>query len=204
MRTVAEEMKAEYTCLPTRDDIYKQQQYATWLRQFRWSLYVTFTFSHDVSQGSAQARLESYLQELELKLRAPLSCVIAMETKYSGLGTPAGRVHFHLLVGCACPIDKRLMQNLWNESHYGGNRVSGQAALILPYDERICASFYLLKTLHDPSWDWKERNLDLISPTHPASCATSTRARRRIRRNQSRLLVASLARTDRLQPVNRL
>ena len=195
MITVADETETDYDRLPSRGDIHKQQQYATWLRTFRWNLYVTLTFSHDVSSSSAQARLESYLQELELKFRAPLSCVISIETKYSGLGMPAGRVHFHLLVGCARPMDKRLMQDLWNESHYGGNRVSGQAARILPYDEHICGSFYLLKTLHDPSWDLKVRNLDLISPARPASCAISTRARRRIRRNEGRFLLAASTRT---------
>lgn len=199
MRTATNRMQADYDRLPNRDDIHKQQQYGSWLRPFRWSLYVTLTFSYDVSSGSAQARLESYLQEIELKVRAPLSCLIAMESKYSGLGMPGGRLHFHLLVGCARPIDKRLMENLWNESRYGGNRVSRQAALILPYDERICASYYLLKTLHDRSWDWKERNLDLISPTCAVSCATSKRARRRIRRNQERSLVAVSVRNDGLK-----
>ena len=112
----------------------------------------------DISQHRsaerASALLEDYLNEIEALVKAPLSCLISMEKHYSGLGMPAGRVHFHMLIGCARTLDPKRMDEIWSEPRYGGTWVKGKSALILPYDAAIDASFYMFKSLNDPAWDW--------------------------------------------------
>ncbi len=187
MSHVVNHKLAPYDRLPIHRDIYHQQNHADWWRQFPWDFYVTLTFSKDRSADRATALLEEYLNEIEALVKAPLSCLISMEKKYSGLGMPAGRVHFHLLIACARPLDPKRLEDPWTQPRYGGTWVSRKSAFIVPYDAAIDASFYMFKSLSDPAWDWNSRNLDLISPARPASCATSKRARRRLRRNQKRL-----------------
>jgi hypothetical protein len=186
MSSAIDHKQAPYDRLPTQRDIYHQQNQAEYWRQFPWGWYVTLTFSKDRSADRASVLLEEYLNEIETLVKAPLSCLISMEKKYSGLGRPAGRVHFHMLIACARPLDPKRLEDLWNQPRYGGTWVTGKSALVVPYDAAIDASFYMFKSLSDPAWDWSARNLDLISPARPASCTTSSRARRRLRRNQER------------------
>lgn len=175
-----------YDRWPTAVDRSNQQEYAAWFRTFRWSHYITLTFSRDVSSRQADELLEEYLSELEAHIRAPLSCLIAQERTYSGLGMPPGRVHFHLLVGCAKSVPKEVFSNLWEQPRYGGNRVKGKSAQVLEYDPVISASYYLFKALHDSSWDWRPRRLEMVSRTKPKSYGTSSRTRRSLRRQAER------------------
>jgi hypothetical protein len=70
---------------------------------------------------------------------------------------PAGRAHFHLLVGCGSALTATLV-NIWRQPNYGGTWVSKhkanqeklearESAYVLPYDRSINASFYLFKTM---------------------------------------------------------
>ncbi len=164
-----------------------RQSLGAWLQTFRWNWYVTLTFSHDISSETASAVLESYISELEATHKDTLSCLIATEQKtVSGLGKPAGRVHFHLLVGCAVRLTKRAFSDLWEQPRFGGTRVSGTAAEVRAYDPRGDATFYLLKFMKDPEWDPILRNLELVSPVAPACAAHCTRTRRKLRRHAER------------------
>ncbi len=168
--------------------VYQHQQgLGGWLKSFRWNWYVTLTFSHDISSERARAVLESYLSELEAIHRDTLSCLIATEQKtFSGLGKPAGRVHFHLLVGCAVSLTERAFSDLWEHPRYGGNRTSGAAADVQAYDPDGDAAFYVLKSTDHSAWDPIFRNLELVSPVAPASAANNCRTRRKLRRSAER------------------
>ena len=105
-----------------------RQGYADWFRTFDWSLYVTLIFSRDRTRTLADLLVEQYLREVEKSIRAPLSCLIAPEEKYSGLGMPAGRAHFHLLVGSGVTLNSRTFVDIWQQPNYGGTWVSKHKA----------------------------------------------------------------------------
>jgi hypothetical protein len=167
-------------------DRHHQQVRGEWFRTFKWDWFLTLTFSRDLSNESASRLLEEYLSALEAHVRAPLSCLIAREQKHSGLGMPAERVHFHLLVGCGKVLPKAVFSDFWEQPRYGGTRVTGEPAMALPYDPAQNASFYLFKQLSNPRFEWSIRRLELVSPIKPGSCATSSRARRSLRRQAER------------------
>jgi hypothetical protein len=54
-----------------------RQGYADWFRRFKWSFYVTLTFSREKQKNHADLLLEQCLCEVEQLIRAPLSCLIA-------------------------------------------------------------------------------------------------------------------------------
>jgi hypothetical protein len=175
--------------------LHLRQSYADWFKTFAWSFYLTLTFSRDKKRDQADSLLEEYLREVERHIRAPLSCLIAPEEKYSGVGMPAGRTHFHLLVGCGPVLAPSTLVNIWRQPNYGGTWVSkhkandekleaGESAYVLPYDRSIDASFYLFKTMGTSDWNWSLRRGHLISPQEPASAARSTQMRR-VRLRQS-------------------
>jgi hypothetical protein len=170
-----------------KHDIYQQQEYGTYFRtKFLWDYYLTLTFSRDVSSEQATALVNQYLREVEEKIRAPLSCLIAKEQTYSGLGKPTGRVHFHLLLSCSTTLTREFLRDQWQVPKYGGDRTSGPSACVLPYDTERSATYYLFKNLHRPSWDWAEWRLQGASLRKPKSFATSSAARRAWNRNQDR------------------
>ena len=165
--------------------LHLRQGYADWFRTFDWSYYVTLTVSRDRKRNHADFLLEEYLRQVEQQIRAPLSCLIAPEEKYSGLGMPAGRAHFHLLVGCGAIVSPSKFVDIWRQPNYGGTWVSKRkandekleardSAYVLPYDRSIDASFYLFKTMGSSDWEWSLRRGHLISPQQPASAARST------------------------------
>jgi hypothetical protein len=177
--------------------LHLRQGYADWFRTFDWSYYVTLTFSRDKKRNQADSLLEEYLRQVEQLIRAPLSCLIAPEEKYSGLGMPAGRAHFHLLVGCGSGITPSTFVNIWRQPNYGGTWVSKhkdsgeklqsrESAYVLPYDRTIDASYYLFKTMGESTWEWSLRRGHLISPDTPASAARSTQMRRLLIRQAAR------------------
>jgi len=166
---------------------------AEWLYEWEWKWWITLTFSNDVSRERATALLNDYLNEVETTYRDSLSCVIAQEQKtLSGSGKPAGRVHFHLLIGCAIDLDARPLQELWQLSKFGGDRTSGAGADVRRYDPQRGALTYLLKFQQDPAWDFTFRNLELLSPVPPKSAATSAKVRRKLRRSTERRLAGSM------------
>ncbi len=126
-----------------------------------------------------------------------------MEQKtISGLGKPAGRVHFHLLVGCSMRLTKATFTDLWERVCYGGSWTTGEAADVQEYRPEGNAAIYLLKCLDDPGWDWEERNLELVSPVPPASAAHHSRLRWKLRRSAERRAIADASpRVDALQLV---
>lgn len=124
----------------TSHDVRQQQEYATWFRnQFRWDWYLTLTFSGELSSQHASNLLHEYLREIEEKVHAPLSCLIAKEQKYSGLGKPSGRVHF---ISCshATRTYKEFLRDHWQQPKYGGDRTSGPSADVRPYLSDISAT----------------------------------------------------------------
>src|ERR1700733_15700601 len=130
----------------TMHDIHQQQEYGTYFKaKFLWDWYLTMTFSRDVSSEQATALLNQYLREIEEKIQAPLSCLIAKEQTYSGLGKPTGRVHFHLLLSCATTLTREFLRDQWQVPKYGGDGTSGPSACVLPYDAKRSATHYLFK-----------------------------------------------------------
>ena len=165
-----------------------QQAQALYMSRFTWHFYLTLTFSWDIRAESARRRLLSYLRFIEdTKVKAPLSCLIAEETKESGLGQAAGRIHFHILVRCARRISVAAFQTLWEQSHFGGNRTAGPSAWVVPYNREISATYYLFKDLNKRFFEWSVRNLDLNAAVRPRSFSTSSRQRRRLRRDRARV-----------------
>jgi hypothetical protein len=174
-----------------------RQGYADWFRTFRWSYYLTLIFSRDRKRNHADFLLESYLQEIEKFSRAPISCLISPEEKYSGLGMPAGRVHFHILVGCSSIVKQDTFVNTWRQPNYGGTWVSkrrvnnqklqaSESIDIQPYRSSIDASYYLFKTMGLSDWEWSLRRGHLVSPEPPASTMRSTKMRRYLSRQAAR------------------
>jgi hypothetical protein len=166
--------------------------YGQWIQSFDWRWWVTLTFSNNLSRERANEILKEYVNELEAKYHDSLSCLIAQEQKtFSGSGKSAGRVHFHLLVGCAANLTVRSFTDLWESPRFGGNRTSGSAAHVQPYDPQKDAAYYCFKFLQDRSWDWYFHNLELASSTAPLSAKHSTRMRRKLRRRTQRQEVFS-------------
>jgi hypothetical protein len=164
---------------------------AEWVRTWNWSWYVTLTHSRDVRRDQSYVLLDQYLNELEATFHDSLTCMIAQEQKtYSGSGKPAGRVHFHLLIGSAVNLPKEAIINWWQLPKFGCSRTSGAGAYVEPYDPNRGAANYMLKFHADPAWDVRFRNLELLSPLTPASAATSSRMRRKLHRHDERRATA--------------
>lgn len=173
--------------LPTSVDRYAQQQYADWFRTFRWSWWVTLTFDREVSSQEANALLKRYLRELEVRSADTLSCLIVEERKhYSGLGKPAGRIHFHLLMAAAADLTAEVLQEYWERMPYGGERTTGPCAHVQAYDHSLSPAYYLFKAMHASADGWELWRPELISPARPASWHTSAKARKSIRRKEAR------------------
>src|ERR1019366_2494267 len=172
---------------PTRFDRYLQQQYADWFRKaFHWNLYVTLTFSYDLTSGRANGLLGTYLREIEGEVGAPLACLIAEERGPSTMGKVLGRVHFHLLIRCAKPLDTVLLTDVWREDRFGGDRTVGPSAVVRGYQREISATYYMFKHRHDPDCNWMHWRLEGASKRKPKSYATSSRVRRMWKRQQER------------------
>jgi hypothetical protein len=135
------------------------------------------TFDREVGSKEARVLLERYLRDLEVLGRATLTCLIVMEQKhYSGLGMPAGRVHFHLLVATTADLTVEDFEDYWNRLPYGGKRTTNRerpaeslpcsdgrgtkkesTSHVQPYDPAISATYYLFKTLHESPDNWELR-----------------------------------------------
>jgi hypothetical protein len=162
------------------------------LRTFPWQLYVTLTFSRQISHHQADAILDRFVKDMQQRIGAPLSLAISKEGRnYSGCGRPSVRVHFHLLLACAFPVDAQLVADVWKQPEYGGGRTKGPGAMVLPYDPKLFAAGYVMKGVTDPNWDYSFRKLELISSEKPANYATSAKARRQWKRQRQRLLSVS-------------
>ena len=158
-----------------------------WLRGWDWRWWVTLTSSRDLAPDEADALLDDCLGELEAVFHDSLTCMIGQEQKtYSGCGKPAGRVHFHLLIGSAVNLPASAIVNWRQQSKFGGSRTSGAGAYVRSYDPNRGAVSYLLKFMADPAWDVRFRSLELLSPQTPISSATSSRMRRRLQRCEER------------------
>jgi hypothetical protein len=176
-----------YNC-PTRFDRYLQQQYADYFRKaFHWNLYETLTFSYELTSGRANAVLGTYLREIEEEVGAPLACLITEERGPSITGKGLGRVHFHLLMRCAKPLDPVHLTNLWREDRFGGDRTIGPSAEVRAYQEEISATYYMFKHRHDPDCNWMHWRLEGASKRKPKSYATSSKVRRMWTRQQERV-----------------
>jgi hypothetical protein len=172
--------------LPASHTPYLRQQYADWFRRdFRWDIFATLTFSRDLTSTHANALLGVYLRGIEEEVRAPLACLIAEEQGPSRADA-TGRVHFHLLIHCAKPLDPVRLTDVWRKDCFGGDDTSGPSAVVRPYEKKISATFYMMKELRNPKWGWSEWRLEGASKRKPKSFATSTKARRRWKREQIR------------------
>jgi hypothetical protein len=169
-----------------------KQAYGDWFRTFRWDWFVTLTFGCELRNKAAEMVLVRFVDELEQKVKAPISYLAAREEgSYSGCGKPAIRVHFHLLVGCAAPLTASTISDLWNLPRFGGKRVKGASAHVVPYDPLQGAAYYCFKHLSavkkdNNDDDWSEHHLELVSLVRPASYATSAKTRQRWKRQQQR------------------
>jgi hypothetical protein len=170
---------------------------ANWVRTWNWRWWVTLTFSRDVGRDEANAILDDFLDKLEATHHDSLTCMIAEEQKtLSGSGKPAGRVHFHILIGSAVKLTANTIMNWWQLPKFGGSRTSGAGAHVRAYYPRRGAANYILKFQKDPAWDVRFRNLELLSPLTPASAATSSSIRRKLRRCEERRAKAATQPAD--------
>jgi hypothetical protein len=176
-----------YDGLPTRADLERRQQYADFVDKHTWDLYATLTFQYDHSPEVARARLDRFLREIEERVRSPLSCIIAPEQTYSGLGMPAGRIHFHLLLRCVKTLDIDVLELTWEQRRYGGTHVKGKSADVRPINPAMSPASYLFKQLHNPSWDWGFRHLELAGGPKPAGCHVPSKLKRKLNRDAARL-----------------
>jgi hypothetical protein len=170
---------------------------AEWLYDWDWKWWVTLTFSNDLCRASATAVLNAYLNEVELTYKDSLTCVIAQEQKrYSGSGKPAGRVHFHMLVGCAIDLGPRPLQEMWQLSRFGGDRTRGTGADVRRYDPQRGAIAYLTKLQYESASDLTFRNLELLSPVSPGSAYSSSKMRRKLLRSNQRRMTSGMRLLD--------
>ena len=163
------------------------RQVAEWLYGWEWRWWVTLTFSHDVGSTRADAVLTEFLNEFEATHHDSLTCVIAKEQKtVSGSGRPAGRIHFHALIGSSIDHGVKALQELWQQARYGGDRTSGAGADVRPYDPQRGALVYLQKALTEDSSGLRLHNLELLSPIAPKSAGNSAKVRRTLKRCEDR------------------
>jgi hypothetical protein len=163
-----------------------------WLRDWGWKYWVTLTSSRNIGRDEENARVDDFLNELEAAHHDSLSCMIGQEQQtISGCGKPAGRVHSHLLIASAVNLSASTITNWWQLPKFGGSRTAGSGAFVKPYDPHRGAVSYLLKFREDPAWDVRYRNLELLCPVTPASAATSSSMRRKLRRCAERRLGAA-------------
>ena len=154
---------------------------------FRWSWWVTLTFDREVGSLEASALLERFLRELEVRSADTLSCLIVKEQKhYSGLGKPAGTIHFHLLVSSTADLSVEVFKEYWERPPYGGERTSGPSAHVQRYDQSRSPTYCIFKTLRESPDNWELRRPEIMSPTRPASWHTSAGTRRSIRHQEAR------------------
>jgi hypothetical protein len=186
MRSVQQDSREIGHGLPARLTPYLRQQYAEWFRaDFHWDIFATFTFSHDLTSTRANAILGIYLRTIEEEVRAPLACLIA-EERGPSRADASGRVHFHLLIHCAKPLDLVHLTDVWRQDCFGGDRTVGTSAVVRAYEKGISATLYMMKGLRDPKWGWSEWRLEGASKRKPKRFATSTKARRRWKRQHER------------------
>ena len=114
-----------------------------------------------------------YLRMIEEEVRAPLACLIAEEQGPSVRAGDAGRVHFHLLIRCAKPLDSAHLTDIWRKDCFGGDRTGGPSAVVRAYEKEISATFYMMKGLRNPEWGWSEWRLEGASRRKPKRFATS-------------------------------
>lgn len=178
----------EFRCTrPAKLDLSLRQELATWFRtKFLWDCFVTLTFSFVPTSTDANEILGMYLRRIEETVRAPLSCLISEERTRLTAKVARGRIHFHLFVRCARPLDPTYLKGEWEKDCFGGDPDDGASAEVLPYDEAISGTFYILKELEHPGWNWSSWRLDGASKRRPKRCATNCRARRIWRRQQER------------------
>ena len=186
--------QSETYAQPSSNQRYVQQQYGEWITNaFRWDLFATLTFSHDLDRDRADTVLHEYLRFIEEELRAPLACVIAQESKRASAEKAPVRVHFHLLIGCAKPLDPTRLVELWKEARFGGDRTDGEPAEVLVFDRSRSPAHYMMKGHSDPNCNWEPWNLHNASKRKPKSFATCSKTRRTWRRNQQRMALAKAA-----------
>lgn len=161
---------------------------ADWLRPWPWDWWMTLTFSAHIQPERASFLLKCYLRELEETHGDQVSCLIGREQKtWSGCGSPAGRVHFHLLLASPFHLTEAALKDLWSLPKYGGTRTSGASAAVWPYNPGGGAIDYLIESSKDPAWDHDEWKLELLSPVTARGAHGTSRSRRKDRRRQERL-----------------
>ena len=136
-------------------------EYASWARSIEWRYYMTATFDRNVTRDGAWELLRRYLDEIERTKRHPVSALIAMESKWSGLGKPGSGYHFHMLFRAPVQFTASYLKELWETKRYGGRwcsqmsqkeclckRCEGGSMRCCPYDSSGRAADYLFKELH--------------------------------------------------------
>jgi hypothetical protein len=174
------------------DPLRLKQAYGDFLRTYPWQLYVTLTFSRQISHHQADAILDRFVRDMQKRIGAPLSLAIGKEGgNYSGCGRPSVRVHFHLLLACAFPVDAQLLADVWKQPKYGGERTKGPSAWVVPYDPKLDAAGYVMKGITDTDWDYSLSKLELLRSEKPVNYQTSAKVRRQWKRHQQRLLLGT-------------
>jgi hypothetical protein len=135
-----------------------RQAWGEFLQEFRWQWFVTLTFRHQISTGTAWQICREFLCNTQNISRYPLGWFAV-----GGRVARCHRLHFHLLLAGARDLRSRELERNW----YGR---AGRAAVV-EYDKSRGAAFYCANHLNQAGLDYyfSDNLPDFRSPTRPTS-----------------------------------
>jgi hypothetical protein len=157
---------------------------AKWLRPLPWQLFCTFEFSHSVSVPQARTVFRSYINDLERRLRSPLTFVVGEEKRTATAVKAAAPLHFHALMTSQVELPSEVIRTSWWS--YGGRGHDGYTSDVQPYQRGGRGEEYCLKFMNDVNGDWWYRNLGFFLPGMPGPRKTGHKAARAFARFKSR------------------
>src|SRR5438067_11402549 len=78
-----------------RAGMQKIDEYATWFKEVRWSLFATLTFPWRPDDFQANAIFTEFMGELEWRVKADVGYLRGDEERISGCGKPPVGRHYH-------------------------------------------------------------------------------------------------------------
>ena len=125
---------------------------ARWLHPVQWQLFVTLTFTWNVSSETADSKLREFLNAVEKDLRTKVCFVAGKERKPNSFGMEVPW-HFHLLMTASCMLPPRLIEIHWTNLVGAGPKRQGQkdgdSVVVKLFDKERRGAEYCLKLIND-------------------------------------------------------
>jgi hypothetical protein len=135
--------------------------YGTFIGGHPWDFIGTYRTRK--SHGSATLLLEVFFNRLRKSITCPIAWLAVLERCTSGLGLPAGALHWHFVMAAPPQHRQALGRNaatLWSD-HYGNAKVEA-------FDPQLNGSFYISKLAAGGDFDFYGDNLDRLPYNGPS------------------------------------